>query len=126
MRARWLIVVLALALACPSGFARPESLPHPNYWIFSWVMKDGSYRFILVRDKERYAFLAAFEPSFPGHGNVEQLQAQLLRVPRTALVGWGEATCYGVVYPPKDIMRPVLMYAKEHGINVQVLPSQCE
>src|SRR5690348_10202716 len=119
MRARcWLTAIFGLAVVCSAtSYAGPPPL-HPDYWIFSWVMRDESYRFILVQDTERHGFLAAFEPSFPGHGNAQQLQQQLLRVPRTAVVAWGEASCYGLVYPPKDVMRPVLMFAKQHGIEV--------
>jgi hypothetical protein len=124
MRLTGFIAIAVLTIAAYAD-AAPKPRP-PDYWIFSWVMRDGSYRFILVRERERLAFIDGFEPSFPGHGGASELQAQLARLPRQASVGWGDRSCVGLTYPPKDVMRPILMFAKQRGILVQILPRQCE
>jgi hypothetical protein len=123
MRAMALIALLTLSSACS---AVPEKAPVPDYWVFSWVLRSGVYRYVLIRETERTAFLNGFRPSFPGNGNMEQLQAQLLGLPRGVRVGWGDLTCSGLTYPPKETMRPVLMFAAAHKINLVVLPGQCD
>jgi hypothetical protein len=89
-------------------------------------MRSGVYRYVVIREAERAAFLNGFRPSFPGNGNVEQLLAHLLTLPKGARVGWGDLTCSGLTYPPKDSMRPVLMFAAAHHINLSVVPGQCD
>lgn len=123
MRAIALIAVLALTSACS---AMVEKQIVPDYWLFSWVMRDGTYRFVVVREAERHAFVMGFQPSFPGHGNMAQVETQLRSLPKGVLVGWGDATCAGLIYPPKDIMRPIEQFAAAHRINLVVLPGRCE
>lgn len=122
MKAIALIALLTLASACS---VVPEQA-RPDYWMFSWLMRNGTYRFMVVRESERYAFLNGFRPSFPGHGSMAQAQAQLQTLPRGVLVGWGDATCSGLTYPPKDIMRPIEFFAAAHKINLVILPGRCD
>ena len=103
----------------------PEKQPSPDHWLFSWPMRDGSYRFVIVRAAERNAFLNGFQRSFPGQGNMAQVTAQLRALPAHAVVGWGDATCFGFIYPPKDVMRPIERFAFDRGISLLVLPGQC-
>ena len=122
MKAKALIALLACASAC---WAAPARLT-PDYWLFSWVMRDGSYRFVLIPESARQAFVNGFHPSFPGYGNMARAQAQLQTLPKGARVGWGDATCSGLTYPPKDMMRPIEMFAATHKIDLIVLPGQCD
>jgi hypothetical protein len=122
MRAIALIALLTLASACAS----PPQRSAPDYWIFSWVMRSGIYRYVIIRDSERVAFVNGFRPSFPGNGDMSQLEAQLVRLPKGAHVGWGDATCSGLVYPPKETMRPIRMFAAQNKISLVVLPGQCD
>ena len=122
MKAVAVLALLALTGVCP---ARPAQ-PTPDHWLFSWLMRDGSYRFIVIRETERPAFLSGFRPSFPGHGNIAQATAQLRALPAGAVVGWGDAICIGLIYPPKDVMRPIERFASDHKINLIILPGRCE
>lgn len=122
MKAFALIALLSCASACSALAEKPA----PDYWLFSWLMRDGAYRFVVIPERERDAFVDGFRPSVPGHGNVAHVTAQLRTLPRGAVVGWGDATCSGLIYPPKDIMRPIERFAFDHGINLIVLPGQCK
>jgi hypothetical protein len=122
MRVIAFVVLLTLTSA---GAASPER-PPPSYWIFSWVMRSGTYRYIVVREAERAAFINGFRPSFPGNGDMSQLETQLLRLPKGVQIGWGNATCSGLTYPPKETMRSVRIFASAHQINLVVLPGQCD
>lgn len=123
MRAIALIALLALGSACSTV---PQEQPVPDYWLFSWSMRDGTYRFAIVREAERRAFVLGFRPSFPGHGTMAQAEAELRRLPRGVRVGWGDATCAGLTYPPKDSMRPIAQFAADQQINLRILPGRCE
>jgi hypothetical protein len=120
------IAVLALVTLASAGHATPPARSAPDYWIFSWVMRSGVYRYVIVRESERSAFVNGFQPSFPGHGDMSQLQAQLLRLPRGAQVGWGNATCSGLTYPPKETMRSIRIFAAQNKIKLVILPGQCD
>jgi hypothetical protein len=120
-----LIVFLALIMLGPAC-AAPLPQSAPDYWIFSWVMRSGVYRYVIVRESERSAFVNGFQPSFPGNGDISQVEAHLRRLPPGAHVGWGNATCLGLTYPPKDIVRSLRLFAARNKINLVVLPGQCE
>jgi len=122
MRAIAFLALLTLASACAT---LPEK-PAPSYWVFSWVMRSGLYRYVVVRESERVAFVNGFRPSFPGNGDLSQLEAQLLRLPKAAQVGWGDATCSGLTYPPKETMRSIRLFAARNKIDLLVLPGQCD
>jgi membrane-associated phospholipid phosphatase len=123
MRALALIAFLALAAACSNA---PETQGVPDYWLFSWVMRDGTYRFTVVRESERRAFVLGFRPSFPGHGAMAQAEAALRGLPKGVLVGWGDASCAGLTYPPREMMRSIAQFATDHQVNLRILPGQCE
>ncbi|HEY2125229.1 MAG TPA: hypothetical protein VGG94_07175 [Chthoniobacterales bacterium] len=123
MRAIAVIAWLALTSACSTVL---EEQPVPAYWLFSWVMRDGTYRFAVVRESERHAFVSGFQPSFPGHGTMAQAEGALGSLPKGVLVGWGDATCVGLTYPPQDIVRSIAQFATSRQINLRILPGRCE
>jgi hypothetical protein len=119
------IALIALLTLC-SASANPPERSAPDYWIFSWVMRSGIYRYVIVRESERTAFVNGFKASFPGYGDMSQLEAQLLRLPKGVQIGWGDATCSGLTYPPKETMRPIRFFAAQKNFNLVVLPGQCD
>ena len=122
MRAFALITLLTLAGGC----ATVTSPPAPAYWVFSWRVKESPYRYVVVGEAEKHSFLVSFKPSYPALRTPGELQARLKELPKDALIGWGESTCIGLTFPPKDIMRRVRTFAASNKINLMIVPGACD
>jgi hypothetical protein len=55
-----------------------------------------------------------------------QAERTLRNLPGGVLVGWGDATCAGLTYPPREIMRSIRLFAARNKIDLIVLPGQCD
>ena len=120
------VIAFLVLLTLTTAGATPTERVGPHHWIFSWVLRSGIYHYVVVRESERAAFVNGFRPSFPGHGDISHLKAELLTLPTGAKVGWGDAPCVGLTFPPKETMRSVRLFAGGRGISLVVLPGQCD
>jgi hypothetical protein len=118
--------VLITLLMLAGGCASVTPPPTPAYWVFSWSTKQGYYRYVVVGRAEKHSFLVSFKPSYPAMRTPEQLEARLKELPKDALIGWGESTCIGLTFPPKDIMRSVRTFAVSNKIEVIIVPGTCD
>ena len=120
------VFVLLGLLTLVNGCASVAPQPAPAYWVFSWPMKESSYRYVVVGKAEEHSFLVSFKPSYPAMRTPEQLEARLKELPKDALIGWGESTCIGLIFPPKDIMRRVRSFAASNKIKLMIVPGACD
>src|SRR5438132_13524904 len=103
---RAFFTLLALTSVCVAFPPRPP----PDYWLFSWSVRGGVYHFAVVREAERQLFISSF-PTVSSIKNVPELEARLNVLPKNVVIGWGDATCVGLTYPPKDIKHRIEKFA---------------
>jgi hypothetical protein len=118
--------VLITLLMLAGGCASVTPAPTPAYWVFSWSTKEGYYRYVVVGKAEKHSFLVSFNPSYPALRTPEELERRLKELPKDALIGWGESTCIGLTFPPKDIMRRVRTFAASNKIKLMIVPGECD
>jgi hypothetical protein len=85
--------------------------PRPMYVLFSWPTPDGSFRFAVIRDRERgggrNAFLETFDPRRSTGFDLPSLEQRLTLLPTTSLVDWFIEDARRLSLPPASVVQRI-------------------
>ena len=85
--------------------------PRPMYVLFSWPTADGSFRFALIRDRERgggrNVFLATFDARRTTGFDFASLEQRLTLLPTSSLVDWFIEDDRRLSLPPPSVVQRI-------------------
>ena len=85
--------------------------PRPMYALFSWPTAEGSFRFALIRDRDRGGgrnrFLETFDPRRSTGFDLASLEKRLALLPASSLVDWFIEDARHLSLPPVSVVQRI-------------------